>query len=175
MPIGPVASDQRARYRKLVAKRGYRYARMALMGVGTWPWWLPLARAYLPLGPLGQVLDQLFVVVCHRLPARTLTLAGEAMPVCSRCGGIFAGLALAGMLAYPRISLRGSRGLLLLAGALMLADVLRQDVYGGGVVHPLRILSGIAVGYTTALGALAALRGPAASAPNAHAIGRRPP
>ena len=60
-------------------------ARASFVVVGTMPWWLPLARAALPLGPVGQVFDLLFVVVCHRLPDRTLDLAGVAMPVCSRC------------------------------------------------------------------------------------------
>ena len=32
--------------------------------------------------------------MCHRMPERTIELAGVAMPVCSRCGGLFTGLAL---------------------------------------------------------------------------------
>ena len=85
------------------------FVRVAFVFVGTMPFWLPLARAWLPLGPVGQLLDGLFILVCHRLPERTLQLAGVAMPVCSRCGGIFAGLALGIVVAWPRLSLRHAR------------------------------------------------------------------
>lgn len=153
-----IAGRQRARYRQLVASRRYRYARITLVFVGLFPWWLPLLRAYLPLGPLGEIFDQLFVVVCHRVPARTITLSGVLMPLCTRCAGIFGGLALAGMFDYPRVSKTAARWWLLLAGLLMLSDVLRQDLYRGGVMHPLRIATGVMVGFAAALSLLAALR-----------------
>ena len=167
MPASSLATDARERRRRLVARRLWRYARVTLVVVGLFPWLLPVARAYLPLGILGDIFDQLCIVVCHRLPARTIAIAGVAMPMCSRCAGIFGGLALGGLLAYPRITVSRARWLLLASCLLMLADVLRQDLYTGGVIHPLRIITGVALGFSATLGLLAALRTPIASPPHA--------
>jgi uncharacterized membrane protein len=41
-----------------------------------------------------------FGYVCHQLPERSLYLAGHQLAVCSRCLGVYAGLA-AGLLTYP--------------------------------------------------------------------------
>jgi uncharacterized membrane protein len=114
---------------------------------GLYPWLLPLARAHLPLGMLGWLADEMFVVVCHRLPERTLVLHGVAMPVCSRCAGIYAGLALGALVARPFLSLRAGRATLVLAGALMLLDVLTQDLGLHPLWHATRLASGAAFGY----------------------------
>ncbi len=165
MPASSLAGDKRERRRRVVALRLWRYARIALVVVGLFPWLLPLARAYLPLGILGDILVQLCIVLCHRLDARTITLAGVAMPMCSRCAGIFGGLALAGLLDYPRVTVTNARWLLLASCLLMIADVVRQDFYTGGVLHPLRILTGVCLGFSAALGLLAALRPTSGLAP----------
>ena len=46
---------------------------------------------------------QAFSFVCHQIPERSFHLAGDKFAVCSRCTGIYAGLA-GGVLAYPLIS-----------------------------------------------------------------------
>src|SRR5262245_24781194 len=71
---------------------------------GALPWLLPLARRYLPLGTAGVTLDLAFVSMCHRLPERTLSLAGVPMPLCSRCAGVFAGVALGAAVLGPRLT-----------------------------------------------------------------------
>ena len=43
-----------------------------------------------------------FSFVCHQIPERSFNLAGHKFGVCSRCTGLYSGLALAA-LAYPRV------------------------------------------------------------------------
>jgi uncharacterized membrane protein len=42
---------------------------------------------------LDQVLNFFGYAVCHCLPSRTLTVGGHFLPVCSRCTGIYLGIA----------------------------------------------------------------------------------
>lgn len=153
-PLGPAADAERRRR----TRRILFFARLSFILVGTMPFWVPLARAYLPLGPLGLALDGLFVVVCHRRLSRTLLIAGLAMPVCSRCAGIFAGLALGALTCWPRPTLKQARNGLLAAGALMVADVLLQDLGIHPLWHSTRLLTGILLGYIMAVALMAAIR-----------------
>src|SRR5690606_9637787 len=68
--------------------------RVALVVVGLAPFVAPLVRRASPA--LGDLFYVLFTPVCHRNPARTLSIASELMPICSRCAGIFAGFVTAG-------------------------------------------------------------------------------
>lgn len=43
---------------------------------------------------LDQVLGFFGYAVCHCLPSRTLTVGGDFLPVCSRCTGIYLGIAV---------------------------------------------------------------------------------
>src|SRR5512132_493563 len=95
-----------------------RVTRAGFIVVGVLPWILPFARALLPLGRAGELLDLFFLPMCHRLPERTLSLAGVSMPLCSRCAGIFAGLALGSLLLRPRVEIARWRLLVAAAGAL---------------------------------------------------------
>jgi uncharacterized membrane protein len=133
------------------------FVRLAFVLVGTMPLWLPVLRATLPLGPIGHILDGVFVVMCHRLPARTMELAGVAMPVCSRCAGIFGGLALGIVLAWPRMNLKQARIAMVAAGGLMLADVLAQDFGWHPIWHATRLLTGGLLGYLAAAALVAAI------------------
>ncbi len=121
--------------------------RAAFVLVGVYPWILPWARARLPLGPLGWLADAMFVVVCHRRPDRTIAFAAVAMPVCSRCGGIFAGLAIGAIVAWPALSVRAARVAIGLAALAMLADVITQDLGLHPIWHATRIGTGALFGY----------------------------
>lgn len=48
---------------------------------------------------LGPPLAFCFDYYCHNLPQRSLWLAGEPLPVCSRCTGVIVGYLLGGVLA----------------------------------------------------------------------------
>lgn len=133
-------------------------ARAALVVAGVFPWLLPLLRASLPLGVLGAGLDALFVTMCHRLPERTLTLAGVAMPLCSRCSGIFAGVAVGALAVWPDLSARAWRGGITAAAGGMALDVATQDLGLHPVWHVTRLASGFAFGYALAAACVLALR-----------------
>jgi uncharacterized membrane protein len=141
-----------------------RVTRAGFILVGALPWVLPFARAWLPLGRAGELLDLLFLPMCHRLPERTLTLAGVAMPLCSRCAGIFAGLALGALLMWPRVEIARFRILVGVAGALMLLDVVTQDLGLHPLWHATRIASGLLFGYAIAAACLVAMRNAAGDA-----------
>lgn len=131
--------------------------RVSFAVVGLSPWVLPLLRAYLPLGAAGVVLDAAFTTMCHRLPERSLVLAGVAMPLCSRCAGIFAGVAVGAWIARPRVSLRAYKLAITAAGAAMLADVITQDLGLHPIWHVTRIATGLLFGYALGAACLRAL------------------
>lgn len=147
MPVSDRAGDPWDRELRRNGRQLLWMARGSFALVGTLPWWLPVARAHLPMGPVGQFLDLLFIMVCHRQPERTLHFFEVAMPICSRCGGIFLGLAIGAALTYPRISIRQTRWGLVAAGALMLADVLMQDLGVHPLWHSTRVATGALLGW----------------------------
>ncbi|WP_129353721.1 DUF2085 domain-containing protein [Sorangium cellulosum] len=93
------------------------------------------------------MLDRFFAPMCHRMPERTLALEGVLMPVCSRCAGIFAGVAAGAALAWPRLPMTAWRPLLVAISALMVLDVVTQDLGLHPVWHPTRLATGLAFGY----------------------------
>lgn len=124
-----------------------RLVRAVFLFIGALPWWIPVARARLDLGVLGDALDGVFVSMCHRLPERSLVVGGALMPVCSRCAGIFAGLAAGALIARPRLAMPVWRVILGIAAALMAADVITQDLGLHPVWHPARLATGFLLGY----------------------------
>ena len=133
-------------------------ARVSFALGGALPWALPFARAWWPLGPIGVLLDGVFYFVCHRRPERTLVLAGVPMPLCSRCAGIAAGLAIGAILAWPSPSLRATRIFAAVAAALMITDVVTQDLGVHPVWHATRLATGGMLGYALAIGLFAGIR-----------------
>lgn len=133
--------------------------RVTLFVGGMIPWLLPFGRGYLHLGAVGDAIDLAFTPLCHRLTERTLTLAGVQMPLCSRCAGIFAGVALGALVARPRIPLARWRAIIAATGALLLLDVVTQDLGLHPIWHLTRVLSGALFGYAIAVAGITALRG----------------
>jgi len=131
-------------------------ARISFMIFGSTPWWIPLVKE--PLGPLGQVLDLGFILLCHRLPERTLEVGGQLMPVCSRCAGIYLGLGLGALLLWPKPTIAQTRWALLAAGLLMLTDVVTQDLGIHPVWHPTRLATGALLGWVASSALMAAIR-----------------
>lgn len=133
------------------------WLRGTLVFVGLLPWALPFARARLPLGELGTALDMIFFTMCHRRAARTLVLEGVAMPLCSRCAGVFLGVAVAAAIGRPLLGLRVWRWVFGVACALMVADVVTQDLGLHPLWHASRLGTGALLGYVVSIGLFAAI------------------
>ncbi len=156
-PAKPASvSDEMARRARVRAKI-VAWLRGAMVFSGVLPWALPFLRARLPLGGFGTAIDLVFLGMCHRRAARTIVLDGVAMPLCSRCAGIFLGVALAAAIGRPILAMRTWRVLFAIACALMLTDVVTQDLGLHPVWHPTRITSGLLVGYLMVVGFLSGL------------------
>jgi len=56
-----------------------RVLRAALLFIGVLPFLVPIARRYLLPARAGDLLDVLFAPICHRLPERTIAIAGVLM------------------------------------------------------------------------------------------------
>src|SRR5262249_10978486 len=126
------------------------------------PWLLPLLRAFLPLGTVGESLDAAFVTMCHRLPERTLLLAGLPMPVCSRCAGVFAGVALGALVSRPHLSARALRWAITLPSPLPPAPPSPAAPPPPPALPPLwpppRLTPGLTFGYALAAACIHALQ-----------------
>jgi uncharacterized membrane protein len=136
-------------------------ARAAFVAAGVIPWIVPLLRAWPPLQSIGAALDAVFVTMCHRLPERTLTLAGVAMPLCSRCAGVFAGSAVGALVLRPLLTPAAWRWAITAAAAAMVLDVATQDLGLHPVWHVTRLATGFAFGYAVAAAGVQSLRGEA--------------
>lgn len=109
--------------------------------------WIAITILLRRTGPEGlfALFDLPFAFLCHRLPERTISVWGAPMPLCSRCLGLWGGLSLSAALAWPPVSPKTLRWLLPLAGLVMLADVVTQDLGLHPIWHPARILTGLFV------------------------------
>ncbi len=134
-----------------------RFARAAFILGGAFPWLVPSIRASLLPLRAGVLLDLLFLPLCHRIPERTLLLGGIAMPLCSRCAGLFTGVALGALALWPRLSLPRWRWLIAATFALMIAEIAAQDLHWHPIWHPTRLLSGALFGYALGAATISAL------------------
>ena len=132
--------------------RVWRVTQAALVVCGLLPWVLALLPDHRPL--LGLA----FAPACHQLPERTLHLLGAPMVVCSRCAGIYAGVALGALLPAPPALLPRLRWLIPLSAAPMLLDVALQTAGAYAPWHPSRLLTGAVFGLVVASGCSGALK-----------------
>jgi uncharacterized membrane protein len=121
---------------------------------------LPWVRAIgaLPAWVAGLV-DTAFLSLCHHLPGRVLSVGGEAMCVCSRCAGLYGGLALGFVVASPRLADATYRRIVMLAAALTALDVVTQDLGLHAPSHPVRLATGALLGWAVAAWMVEASRG----------------
>lgn len=128
------------------------FLRVIVGTAGVLPWLFLLARSRPP------ALVGLFHALCHQLPERTLTLFGTPMLVCSRCAGIYAGIALGALLPLPPFPVSWGRNVIIAAGSLMLLDVLAQSQGIYPVLHSTRIFTGFIAGWSASALMFAYLR-----------------
>jgi uncharacterized membrane protein len=86
--------------------------------------------------------------MCHQRPERSLWFLGAPMVVCSRCAGVYLGVALGVALPLPRRLLAYGRGLVIAAIALATLDVITQDLGLHAPFHPVRLATGLLLGWT---------------------------
>ncbi len=135
--------------------------RATLAFVGALPWCSGLAAPLVPVS-LKRAIELTFGALCHHDPARTLVIHAEAMCVCSRCAGVYAGIALAALCSWsrsPRTGARVPRIVLGIGAALIIVDALTQDLGMHAPWHPARIVSGALVGGAAAAWMLTSLSG----------------
>lgn len=155
------------------ARTAARWARFALAAFGILPWLLPVVGLVVP-HRFTDAFGLVFALVCHRRPERTLTLFDAAMPVCSRCAGVFGGALLGALMAWPRLSLSASRRGLAIALALGVLDVVTQDFGGRGPSHATRLGTGLLFGYLAAV-AILSLVTPRHEAPKERTASEKAP
>ena len=93
-----------------------------------------------------------FRLFCHGIAERSLSVFGEAMPICARCFGIYAGV-LIGVIAFaswPYLRERTARWMMLFATMPILIDGGTQALGLRLSNNPLRVTTGIlaAVAFT---------------------------
>jgi uncharacterized membrane protein len=119
-------------------------ARLSFLSIAVW---IALTTLLDATGPavLHAALDLPFHLICHRIPERILSIGGADMPLCSRCAGIWLGMSIAAAIAWPRLQVRTMRVVFPVTMAIMLAEVVTQDLGWHPVFHPTRLLTGLLV------------------------------
>ena len=116
--------------------------RVLLVVVGLSPWLPALATRVPALTPLATLADAWFGFQCHRDPSRALGFGSTVLPVCARCFGIYAGLALGALVLRPRLEPRFLRLWLVASVLFMLLDVATELLEMRPPSAPLRAFSG---------------------------------
>jgi uncharacterized membrane protein len=107
---------------------------------------------------LARVLDAWFSFQCHRDAARSLL----ASAVCTRCLGIYVGLALGALVASPRLAPKRHLAWMLVASAALVLDVASEALGFRAPSALLRFVTGCLLAYPAAVAVVLALgaRGP---------------
>jgi uncharacterized membrane protein len=124
-----------------------------------WNWWVlaPLALACAAMATpyllthgalIGLALDRGFALVCHQRPDRSFWIFGGSVAICSRCLGIYLGVAI-GLLLQTKRNM-ASR-LLLAAAALNFLDATSELAGLHGNWLGARFALGLALGASGAL------------------------
>lgn len=92
---------------------------------------------------LFHLADFPFQWVCHRIPWRVISIGGAAMPVCSRCAGVWLGLCAGIVLGRPSFQPKTLQWLCAGGAVFMIAEIITQDIGIHPIWHPTRLLSGL--------------------------------
>ena len=128
--------------------KGVRFGAALLVAL---PWlraWIQACRC-LP-DWLNRLIDEAFRPLCHHMAGRVLVLSGQPMCVCSRCAGLYAGLAVGFLVGGPRLEGRTYARMVVVAIAAAVVDVVTQDAGLHAPYHPARLATGALLGWTTA-------------------------
>ncbi len=128
--------------------------RAALAFAGALPWFSAFGARAVP-APLRAAIALAFEALCHHAPERTLVVYAEPMCVCSRCAGVYAGIALAALGSWSRGGARAMRVVFATGLGLMIADVVTQDLGLHAPWHATRLATGALAGGAAAAWMLA--------------------
>lgn len=124
-----------------------RVLRGALIVIGFSPL-LPLVLEPVPvLRALGHAFEAWFAFQCHREPERSLSLFGHVLPVCSRCTGIYWGLAAGALVMRPRLGAWPLRIWVGFAALVMVLDVWTELLGMRPESTVMRVLTGMLLAY----------------------------
>ena len=123
-----------------------------LVAAGLFPWLIALRPAW------SRAVFDVFRTACHQRPERTLTILGAPMVVCSRCAGLYLGVAIGVALPLPRRLLPHGRALVIAAIAIAALDVLTQDLGLHAPFHPARLATGVLLGWSASAFMMGTLR-----------------
>lgn len=116
------------RSRSRQARRRRIAARCLMMLIAALPLLVPVLEIVTWTRIAGQFIRFLYGFQCHQSQARSWTMLGAAMPVCSRCFGIYFGLGLASALERPRLRRDAYKAWVLVGTCLVGVDVLTEWV-----------------------------------------------
>ena len=101
-----------------------------------------------------------FLLMCHGIPSRCLTIWGVPMPICARCTAIYFGM-LMSVIAFallPRLPEIVARVAMFVATAAVAVDGVTQAMRLRESTNDLRLITGFAFGITFCIWALTCVR-----------------
>lgn len=143
--------------------------RLVLALVGVSPF-LPGLLTHVGAGSLAAPLDGWFRFQCERDPVRMLAVGA----VCARCLGLYVGLGAGALVARPRLGGRRLELWLALAVLAMLLDVASESLGWRSAWAPLRLATGLVLGYPAGVAVIAGLDGWAAAERSAASSAQNP-
>lgn len=138
-------STSRRAHRRRTVVRGL------MMLLAAMPVFVPVLEAVTWTRIAGQFVRFLYGFQCHQSQSRSWTMFGAAMPVCSRCLGIYIGLGLASALERPRLRRDAYKAWILIATGLVGVDVLTEWVGLRPAQAGLRFATGALLSYGVGL------------------------
>jgi uncharacterized membrane protein len=140
------------------ARQTWIGARVLLLAIGTAPLSVPLLERCSYSLAFGEILRALYGLQCHQLGTRSLRLLDIPFPVCSRCLGVYLGLAAAALVARPRWRTDLYKAWIVIGVSLMLLDLATEWVGLRPVSAALRFGTGVLLAYAIGLSISEALR-----------------
>jgi uncharacterized membrane protein len=95
------------------------------------------------LDAFGRLLDVWFSFQCHRDEARSLVMSA----VCTRCLGVYVGLALGALALRPKLEPKKHLAWVAISAVVLVADVLTEAFGWRPAWAPLRFTTGFALAY----------------------------
>ena len=144
---------------RLAGKRLERAVRTLLVTLGFSTIVLPFVGRVPVLRHLAWPLETWFAWQCHREVGRTFLLFGQAMPVCSRCFGIYLGLGLGALILRPRLEVWPLRIWVAFGAVAMLLDVATEGLAMRPPSGWVRQATGLVLSYPVGAALVLAARG----------------